>query len=243
VLVGACAALGCFAGAPATSAAPAVRFPSYGRARVLGVVNHADHEVALSFDDCSNVAAWRSIVATLHRRGRKAAFFCLGVAVRSHPTVSRRVLRIGSRLCNHSWSHPDLTTLGTEAIKRQLRRTRDMLYTVARSRCRFMRPPYGSYDRRVLRIAGRLGYHDAVLWTVDPRDWQEPGAGVITSRVVSAAHPGSIVLLHVLPQTAAALPAILKGLAKKGLTVVPLSTMVRKGDPSRGGWPPHAQTG
>lgn len=193
----------------------------------------------MTFDDCNDATAWRSIVATLHQAGRHAAFFCQGQNVRAHTTVSRRLVRQGNLLCNHSWSHADLTTLSERGIAQQSRAARAVLYNVAGSRCRYMRPPYGSYNRTVLRVAGQLGYRRAVLWSVDPRDWEQPGTSVIVRRVLSDAHSGSIVLLHVLPETSAALPSILRGLHREGLSVNLLSTVIRRGDPSPGGWPPY----
>lgn len=62
---------------------------------------------------------------------------------------------------------------------------------------------------------------------------------MIVRRVLSQTHSGSIVLLHVLPETAAALPAILHGLHREGLSVNLLSAVIRRGDPSPGGWPPY----
>ncbi len=234
-----CLASGWAAQRTAATQPSAVAFPSYDHAWVLGVVKNADHEVALTFDDCNDVGAWRSIVATLHRRSRHGVFFCFAQQVAAHPVLAKRLRSQGNPLCNHSWSHPDLTTLTAEEIQRQLRRVQTTLYAVTGSRCQYMRPPYGAYDRRVLRIAGRLGYRRAVLWTVDPRDWQQPGVGIIVSRVLGATHAGSVVLLHVLPQTASALPRILTGLHRRGLTVVSLPGLILDGDPSPGGWPAY----
>ena len=214
-------------------------FHPYHHASVTGVVNHAGREVALTFDDCGDVTAWRSIVATLHRHGRHVAFFCIGSEVDAHPGLSRRLVTQGNLLCNHSWSHPDLTTLDARGIKRELHRARNVMHRLTGSRCRYMRPPYGAYNREVLRVAGQLGYRRAVLWSVDPRDWTQPGEAAITSRVLSETHAGSIVLLHVLPETARALPDILRGLHEKGLSVTLLSKMIRDGDPSPGGWPSY----
>ena len=45
--------------------------------------------------------------------------------------------------------------------------------------------------------------------------------------------------MHVLPQTAAALPAILRGLHQLGLQPVTLATLVRIGVPTNGGWPSY----
>jgi peptidoglycan/xylan/chitin deacetylase (PgdA/CDA1 family) len=63
---------------------------------------------------------------------------------------------------------------------------------------------------------------------------------VITSRVLAATGPGSIVLMHTLPQTAAALPAILRGLRSQRLAVVGLPTLLAIGTPSAGGWPRYS---
>ena len=219
--------------------ATAGAYPSYDHAKVLGTVTHARNRLALTFDDCGDPAAWRSILATLHARALHATFFCIGQAVQAHPTLARRVRADGDMLCNHSWSHPDLTTLGAAAIARQIRQTRSV-DARAGSRCSYIRPPYGSYNRTVLQVAGQLGYQRAALWNVDPRDWQRPGAAVITRRVLSASASGSIVIMHCLPQTAQALPAIVRGLHSRHLLPVALSTLVRIGDPGAGWWPRYS---
>jgi peptidoglycan/xylan/chitin deacetylase (PgdA/CDA1 family) len=236
--------LGLAAAVPAAGArhqgGAAVVYPSYDHARVLGVVKDAGRRVALTFDDCGDATAWRSILSTLRAYDLRATFFCPGTAVRDHVALARRVRADGDRLCNHSWSHSALTTLSAAAIDHQLRLARNVLYGLTGSRCPYMRPPYGAYNRRVLEIAGQLGYRRAVLWSVDPRDWERPGAAVITSRVLAATGPGSIVLMHTLPQTAAALPAILRGLRSHRLTVVGLPTLLAIGTPSHGGWPRYS---
>ena len=217
----------------------AVAYPSYDHARVLGNVEHARNRLALTFDDCGDPAAWRSILATLHARGLHATFFCIGQSVQAHPTLARRTHAEGDMLCNHSWSHPNLSTLGAAAITSQLRRTRSV-DARAGSRCRYFRPPYGSYTRAVLQVAGGLGYQRAALWNVDPRDWERPGVTVIQRRVLSATGSGSIVIMHCLPQTARALPGILNGLRSRHLLPVSLSTLVRIGDPGPGWWPRYS---
>ena len=35
-----------------------------------------------------------------------------------------------------------------------------------------------------------------ITWDVDPADWSMPGSGAIYSRIVGAAQPGSIILMH-----------------------------------------------
>jgi len=66
-----------------------------------------------------------------------------------------------------------------------------------------------------------------ILWDVDPQDWASPGSSAIASRVLSSVRPGSIVLLHLRAQTAAALPTILRGLRARGYQVVTVPKLFR----------------
>ena len=58
------------------------------------------------------------------------------------------------------------------------------------------RPPYGSTDSRVAAVAGSEGFRYLVLWDVDPRDWAGGSAAAIADHVVSHAHNGAIVVMH-----------------------------------------------
>jgi peptidoglycan-N-acetylglucosamine deacetylase len=60
--------------------------------------------------------------------------------------------------------------------------------------------------------------HRGTLWSLDPRDWADPPASVVCSRVVTNVRPGSIVLLHdgTGVNTAKALPCIIRELRERG---------------------------
>jgi peptidoglycan/xylan/chitin deacetylase (PgdA/CDA1 family) len=105
--------------------------------------------------------------------------------------------------------------------------TRDAL-AAAGVRCGLFRPPGGSYGPSTLAIAGSLGMR-VVLWSVDPADWTDGIAPkTIVQRVLSNLRPGSIVLLHDgggdQTATVKALPAIIKGIRKRHLAFVALSS-------------------
>jgi peptidoglycan/xylan/chitin deacetylase (PgdA/CDA1 family) len=75
----------------------------------------------------------------------------------------------------------------------------------------------------VVAAAQQVG-DPTVLWSVDPADWH-PGvtADQLVQRVLAAARPGAVVLLHDgggnRSATVAALPAIIDGLRRLGLTL------------------------
>ena len=230
MLVTAAVFMSALSGPAAVAAAPA-------RAGVVGWVNHErGNRIALTFDDCGSSTAWWPILTALARHGVHATFFCIGENVKEHPELSRATVHLGNQLCNHTWSHPDLSRLTAEQQHIQLASTKSILAADG-STCGLFRPPYGNYSATTLAVAGSLGYRDAVLWSVDPRDWSNPGTTAIVNRVMAGAHPGAIVILHVLPETAQALPTILADLVKRHLVQSRVDALMANGQPTPGWWP------
>ena len=179
--------------------------------------------VALTFDDGPDGQYTLPIARMLHSRGVGATFFFIGKHIAEHREVARQVGELGFELGNHSYDHPDMAQMSQAQIEWQLDETNRLLAEVGGGRAAFFRPPYGSFDARVLAAARARGMA-AVLWSVDSRDWADTDAASIASRVLSLARPGAVILLHSThPQTLAALPAILDGLAAKGYRVESVS--------------------
>jgi len=82
-----------------------------------------------------------------------------------------------------------------------------------------------------------------VLWSVDSGDYARPGVEQIVDRVVSAARPGAIVLLHDgggdRSQTVAAIPKIVKRLRAKHYRLVTVPQLLRDDPPPAGRRPPQ----
>ncbi len=195
--------------------------------RVIRRVDDAGRRVALTFDDCNDGAAWARILATLSARGASATFFCLGSQITRHAGQARRTLHDGHAIGNHSWNHALLPRLTTAQVRSDTERATAAWWRLARvAPMPFYRPPYGAYDGASLAGIGAAGFRNVVMWDVDPQDWRRPGAGTIAARALGPARSGSIILLHVLPQTADALPAILDGLRAHGLRSVSLTGLL-----------------
>jgi peptidoglycan-N-acetylglucosamine deacetylase len=216
-----------------------VEHPVHSRvwARFVGVGRH----IALTFDDCNFADSWRSILHTLHRFHVHATFFCPGQRVLADPALARKTIKAGHAVGSHGWDHANLPTLSYGAQLWRLVRDRDVWWHVARTAATpLFRPPYGAYNSSTVAAAGRAGYAATVLWDVDPRDWSSPGVAAIIQRVVSGTRAGSIVLMHVVPETAAALPTIIARLKARHFKPVTLPRLARMGRPSPGGWPHSA---
>ena len=92
---------------------------------------------------------------------------------------------------------------------------------------RFFRPPGGEYDGETLREVSKHGFI-TTLWTSDPGDFSRPPAAVIEKRTLAHLENGGIILLHDgIPETLAALPAIIAEAKRRGFQFVTVSRLVR----------------
>ena len=215
------------AGSPAgTPTAPAgVRYRPVGCVRSGPVVAYRhgarSKEVALSFDD-GPYPLTPSFVSMLSSQHAVGTFFMIGeqVTARYRATL-REELRDGDALGDHTYTHPDLVTVG--GVRSQLQRTLQAIRALSGYTPCVFRPPYGDYDSSVLRTAASLGLA-TILWEVDPSDYALPGVSAIVQRVLAQVRPGAIVLSHdgggPRAQTLAAYPTIIRALRGRGYRFV-----------------------
>lgn len=184
--------------------------------------------VALTFDDGPGEYTGR-LLDMLHKAGIHATFFVLGqmVAAGDGGRTLRRIVAEGHEVGNHSWSHPQLTTLSEEGLRWQLRHTERLVQHLTGVHMRVMRPPYGSTDSLVTAETRREGLAQ-ILWSVDTLDWRDRVPSIVARRAGSA-KPGSIVLMHDIHSTTVqAVPRVIKTLKHRGFTFVTVSELYGK---------------
>jgi len=196
--------------------------------------------VALTFDMGGRVAPARDIMELLIANDVPATIFMTGAIIDSTNTAAgREVLSLidGHRalfeLANHSYTHRDFRTLTDTQIAVELGGMEQAV--AARSDLSprpLFRPPYGTYDARVLAAVGASGYSRTVLWDIDSIDWKPeadggPSTAQIIAKVRDNVRGGSIVLFHLGGyNTLAALPAVLDVLTDKGLQPATVSDVL-----------------
>jgi peptidoglycan/xylan/chitin deacetylase (PgdA/CDA1 family) len=173
--------------------------------------------VRLTFDDGPVRANTPRILDVLSNYRVKATFFVIGQRARRYPSLVKREFREGHSVQNHTYTHPELTTLSPVETRQELRATNQAIKAVGVPRPHRFRPPHGHTNARVRSVGASLGLIQT-LWSVDPHDWADPPASEICSRVVTNVRAGSIVLLHdgSGSNTVEALPCIIKRLRAQG---------------------------
>jgi peptidoglycan/xylan/chitin deacetylase (PgdA/CDA1 family) len=194
--------------------------------RVVGALPGAGGRVAITIDDCHARAPWSRMLGILRARQVHASFFCIGANVARFPDQARRAVADGHTVGSHTPDHVQVDRLSGAEVAQRLRRDQATWWAVAHTTpSPFWRPPYGERSASAEAAAGQTGFRWTMLWSVDPRDWARPGADAIVSHVLGKAHPGAVILLHVLPGTADALDRIITGLRARGLTPVSLAEL------------------
>jgi peptidoglycan-N-acetylglucosamine deacetylase len=182
--------------------------------------------VALTFDDGPWPRTTEQILSVLARMRAPATFFVVGRQVERHPALVRRQLAAGMAVGTHSFGHPpSFDRLPAAGVRGEIV---DGLRTLGPLGVRPVgfRPPGGAASPAVVAAAEGAGQR-TVLWNVDPVDWR-PGvtSEQLVRRVLAQARPGAIILLHDgggdRSATVAALPAIITGLRRLGLTLTVL---------------------
>jgi peptidoglycan/xylan/chitin deacetylase (PgdA/CDA1 family) len=200
---------------------------------VLSRVRTHAPQIALTFDDGPDPVTTLPLLEALG--DARATFFALGRQVRLWPHVARNLVEMGHELASHGDAHERTTRTAGATTRADVRRAWIAISDAIGAPPRFYRPPHGLLSRAAWGTATALGMRPT-LWTASARDWQ---AGAtpddVTRRVLAAARPGAIVLLHDAGGppgrararvTIQAMPGILAGLRERGLTPVTLSTLV-----------------
>lgn len=195
--------------------------------------------IALTFDAGSERDGLDELLSHLTEAEAPGTFFVTGQFVKKNPDDVRRIAEGGFPIYNHSWSHPEFTKLSDEAIGDELERTdRIVEETTGRPTTPYWRPPFGDRDKRVLRVAAEAGFQ-SIYWTIDTLDsvGERKSSDFVVDRVLNPAKGGSdpdryldgaIVLMHVgMPDTAAALPEMVRGLRERGFTLVTVDEILK----------------
>ncbi|GAA0237141.1 polysaccharide deacetylase family protein [Cryptosporangium japonicum] len=153
--------------------------------------------VALTFDDGPD-PTWTPQVLSLLRKYHVKATFCLiGVNVKAHPDLVRKIAADGHTLCNHTMRHDlQLKSKSRAAIDADLRATSKLITRASGGvKPTYFRAPGGNWSGVIVSVARQQGMA-SLGWAVDPRDWAKPPSSTIVSRVRAGMAPGVIVLMH-----------------------------------------------
>jgi len=197
--------------------------------RAVDSVETNEKKIALTFDISWGEKYALPILEVLNKYQLKETTFFLSAAwAERHPEIVERIVEDGHEIGSHGYQYKNYTEWENEKIRKDIIQAEQVLNELTDKKPTLLRPPNGNFDKRVLNIADRLNY-TVIHWSVDSRDWKNPGTEQIVANVVNEVSPGDIVLLHAsdsAKQTAKALPVIIDQLKQKGYRFVSVSELI-----------------
>jgi cellulose synthase/poly-beta-1,6-N-acetylglucosamine synthase-like glycosyltransferase/spore germination protein YaaH/peptidoglycan/xylan/chitin deacetylase (PgdA/CDA1 family) len=207
------------------------------------------NQLALTFDDGPDPQWTPPILDILKHEHVPAAFFLIGIQTEKFGSVAQRVFAEGHEIGNHTFTHPDISNIGSSYMKMELNLTERLFASRLGIRTNLFRPPYSvdaepdtEDEVKPLELTQSLGYI-TVGNKIDPRDWSDEPALTpeqIADGVLSHLPPcglydqkcGNIILLHDgggnRERTVEALPRIIEGARARGFQFVPVSQLIGK---------------
>jgi peptidoglycan/xylan/chitin deacetylase (PgdA/CDA1 family) len=219
---------------PGDAAARAVA----GLARTTSAIRHGGGRrrlVALTFDDGPGPYT-KAFLAELERLRVPATFFQVGRMLDQFSEAAAATSEAPDvAIGDHSYSHRPMARLDRALQRDEVLRAAAAMTAHGEAPPRLFRPPYGSWDRVTHALLRRRGMA-MILWSVDSEDYRRPGIRRIVHNVVTAVHPGAIVLMHDAggdrTQTLRALPYLVRKLRRSGYGLVTVPELLRR-DPPR----------
>lgn len=198
---------------------------------------YADHSgeknIYVTFDNGYEQGYTDAILDILKKEKVPATFFVTGHYVESAPELIQRMANEGHIIGNHSYTHPDFTTMSKQTIKKELDTLEKAVQEVTNTdyQMQYLRPPRGTFNDNTLKWSSELGYIH-VFWSIAFKDWHtegQKGWKYAYKEVMDQIHPGAILLLHaVSSDNAEALEQIIKDLKEQGYTFKSLDDLVIK---------------
>ncbi|RYD78445.1 MAG: glycosyltransferase [Sphingobacteriales bacterium] len=206
---------------------------------VIKRFGEADKKIALTFDDGPDPVYTPQVINILKKENVPGCFFVVGIMAEKNMDLLKQEYDEGYEIGNHTFFHPDMSSIGPRRVKFELNATRRLIEAVTGHSTILFRAPFNAdaepeNTAEILPVAqSRKENYINIGESIDPEDW-EPGktADQIFNEVVKQQENGNIILLHDAggnrEATVAALPRIIKYFKEKGYTFTTVGNLMGK---------------
>lgn len=160
-------------------------------------LNTTDSIVALTFDDGPSRACTPLLLDLLKRHNIKATFFVNGNKMEAAPLITKRIVREGHRVGNHTYAHDRMVFKSRQFIHQDLLKTDSLLLLAGVTDLQYFRPPYGDTFIQ-LPLVLNAQKKRCIGWDVNPNtQYEKPFRAVsVVQETLDQVNIGSIILLH-----------------------------------------------
>ncbi|MBA2176966.1 polysaccharide deacetylase family sporulation protein PdaB [Halobacillus locisalis] len=184
--------------------------------------------VALTFNISWGSDKVHEILQQLKTHDAQATFFVSGAWAERHPDIVKEIHEGEHEIGMMGYEYESYLEMKPEQVSQDINQAKEAFSKLGFEDVKWIRPPHGHVDKEVLKKIDQAGLQ-AVQWSINPRDWENPGTNNIIDQVMNEGSKGDIILLHAsdsVKQTSKALEVILPGLKQKGLQLVSITELV-----------------
>ena len=120
--------------------------------------------VFLTFDDGPHEIYTPQILDILEEHNAKATFFLMGEKLKTNKELVFRLRDSGHSIGIHGYRHDSMLLKSRKIIREQIERTKDELELLIEKPVQLFRPPYGMFNRAVLKECQHLSLRP-VMWS------------------------------------------------------------------------------
>ena len=158
-----------------------------------------DKVIYLTFDagyENGNIA---KILDVMQEQNVTGAFFILGNLIERNPDLVKRMAEQGHLVCNHTYTHKNITTMSQSELNAELDRLENAYQQLTgKPMDKYFRPPEGTFDQSSLKVVSDCGYK-TVFWSFAYADWdnhKQMSPQAAKKKIFDNLHNGEIMLLH-----------------------------------------------
>ncbi|KQT62053.1 hypothetical protein ASG54_23330 [Aureimonas sp. Leaf460] len=205
----------------------------FGRVQGLPRLPLKQNEYVLTIDDGPRSDTTPFLLDILAERCVKATFFLVGKRAEARPRLVQQILEGGHTLGTHTYSHPDLSNLSSEAIEAEMLKGRDAVEAAAKVEgyspsLRLFRYPGSSgvppiLPKPLIDMARSDGLTVAGI-DYSPQDWRNSPPEESFKRLFDQWGDRGVILFHDgMANTLLLLPMVLDELQRRGAKIVALN--------------------
>lgn len=159
-----------------------------------------DKVIYLTYDCGYENGNTAPILDALKKHNAPATFFVVGHFLETAPDLVKRMVEEGHTVGNHTYHHPDMSSISNLAsFQKEVDDTAALYQEITgQEMTKYYRPPQGKYSTENLKMAKELGYH-TFFWSLAYVDWNvdsQPTKEQAFDKLLPRIHSGAIVLLH-----------------------------------------------
>lgn len=149
--------------------------------------------ISLTFDDGPNEEFTPQLLDILAKHEVKATFFVMGAYVDEYPDIARRIVNEGHIIGNHTYNHPDLSTVSDDEVVKQFIWTQESIQDVTGAWPSLYRMPFGAGGKRVVDLMTDM---TSILWNIDSMDWHYHDPVLTYDHIMANLQHNSLLLMH-----------------------------------------------